>query len=255
MNTRGDRDTGEQVVLVVDDDPNILQFIKLELTTQGFVVVTAKSGDDAIRITEEQRPDLVLLDVMMPGMNGLEVLRRLRELSRIPIVLLTAKNKDQDKIRGLDMGADDYLSKPFNPEELSARVRAVLRRTEPSGQTRAIVRHGDIEIDLEKRVVKKAGEVISLTRTEWMLLQHLAANAGRTLLNAELLTRVWGPEYGTDLQYLRVWVSRIRSKLGDSNGVSNKTLITTISGVGYILNADEDIGAEPQTVQAAGSIA
>jgi two-component system, OmpR family, KDP operon response regulator KdpE len=233
------RDSSQPVVLAVDDDTGILQFIKLELSTQGFIVILARSGEEAIQLVESQRPDIVLLDVIMPEMNGLEVLRRLREISRVPVVLLTAKNRDQDKIRGLDMGADDYLPKPFNPEELSARVRAVLRRVKNPTAKRSVVKSGAIEIDLERRVVRKLGEPVTLTRTEWMLLQHLAANPGRTLLNAELLTRVWGPEYGSDLQYLRVWVSRLRSKLGEE-GKPNRSLITTVSGVGYILNACEE---------------
>lgn len=245
MSDSNGRDSTQPVILAVDDDSGILQFIKAELNTQGFVAITAQTGEEAIRLVEEQRPDLVLLDVIMPEMNGLEVLRRLREISQVPIVLLTAKNRDQDKIRGLDMGADDYLAKPFNPEELSARVRAVLRRVRNPSVSRSIVRSGNVEIDLERRVVKKGGEPVMLTRTEWMLLQHLAANAGRTLLNAELLTRVWGPEYGSDLQYLRVWVSRLRSKLGE-DGNANRTLITTVSGVGYILNADEEFAETEQ---------
>jgi two-component system KDP operon response regulator KdpE len=231
--------TVQPLVLAVDDEARVLQFIKLELSSQDFRVITAQNGVEALRMVEEQRPDLVLLDVIMPDMSGLEVMRRLRETSSVPIILLTARNRDQDKIRGLDMGADDYLAKPFNPEELSARVRAILRRGHPpAAGEESIVRSGAIEIDLAKRLVKKHGEVVSLTRTEWMLLQFLAANAGRVILNAELLTRVWGSEYSNDLQYLRVWVSRLRSKLGDDS--SNHQIIRTLPGVGYMLIADED---------------
>jgi DNA-binding response OmpR family regulator len=226
------------LVLAVDDEPSILQFIRHELMTQELSVVTAQNGEEALRLLEENRPDVVLLDVIMPDMSGLEVLRRIREISQVPIIILTARRSGEDKVRGLDMGADDYLAKPFNPEELSARVRAVLRRnrasTNPEG---GIVKSSAVEIDLERRMVTKYGEVVTLTRTEWQLLHYLARNAGRVILNAELLTRVWGPEYINDLQYLRVWVSRLRSKLG--NETSNHDIITTMAGVGYLLNADD----------------
>jgi two-component system KDP operon response regulator KdpE len=226
------------LILVIDDDQHILDFVKLELVTHEFRVVTARDGETALKIAEEQRPDLVVLDVIMPAMSGLEVMRRLRETSSIPIILLTGRNRDQDKVRGLDMGADDYLAKPFNPDELSARVRAILRRgnTLKDGPD-TIVRSGSVEIDLAKRLVKKDGELVLLTRTEWMLLHYLAANAGRAVTNSELLTRVWGVEYSSDVQYLRVWVSRLRAKLGDEN--ANRTLIKTLPGIGYMLVADE----------------
>ncbi len=228
------------LILVVDDDANILQFVKLELTSQEFRVATSQDGAEALKIVEEQRPDLVILDVVMPNMSGLEVMRRLRETSGVPIILLTGRNRDQDKVRGLDMGADDYLAKPFNPDELSARVRAILRRGHALDERpHPIVRNGNIEIDLVKRLVTKDGELVTLTRTEWLLLQYLATNAGRVIVNAELLTRVWGVEYSTDVQYLRVWISRIRHKLGEET--ANRTLIKTMPGVGYLLQADEPV--------------
>jgi two-component system KDP operon response regulator KdpE len=188
-------------------------------------------------MAEQQRPDIVILDIVMPEMSGLEVMRRLRERTSVPVILLTAKDHDEDKVRGLEMGADDYLVKPFNPEELSARVRAVLRRGfRPQVGAENIVRVANVEIDLNRRLVKKEGEVVSLTRTEWMLLQHLAANAGKVMLNTELLSKVWGPEYRDDLQYLRVWVSRLRSKLEPDP--SNPTIIKTLQGIGYLLDAE-----------------
>jgi len=231
------------LILVVDDDANILHFIKLELMSQEFRVVTTQDGAEALKFAEEQRPDLVVLDVVMPNMSGLEVMRRLREISRVPIILLTGRNRDQDKVRGLDMGADDYVAKPFNPDELSARVRAVLRRGQMLDEGKeTVLRNGNVEIDLEKRLVKKGGEIVTLTRTEWMLLQYLALNAGRVIVNSELLTRVWGVEYSSDIQYLRVWISRIRHKLGEDT--SNQTLIKTMPGVGYLLTVDEAVLAE-----------
>jgi two-component system KDP operon response regulator KdpE len=227
----------EPLILAVDDEAGILRLIKLELSSQGFRVVVANDGEEALRLAEQQRPDIVILDIIMPEMSGLEVMRRLRERTSVPVILLTAKDHDEDKVRGLELGADDYLVKPFNPEELSARVRAVLRRGfRPSVGTENIVRAGSVEIDLNRRLVKKDGEVVSLTRTEWMLLQHLAANAGKVMLNTELLSKVWGPEYRDDLQYLRVWVSRLRSKLEPDP--ANPVIIKTLQGIGYLLDAE-----------------
>ena len=227
----------EPLILAVDDEAGILRLIKLELSSQGFRVIVANDGEEALRLAEQQRPDIVVLDIVMPDMSGLEVMRRLRERTSIPIILLTAKDHDEDKVRGLELGADDYLVKPFNPEELSARVRAVLRRgfRPPAGGDN-IVTVGNVESDLSRRLVKKDGEVVSLTRTEWMLLQHLAANAGKVMLNTELLSKVWGPEYRDDLQYLRVWVSRLRSKLEPD--AANPTIIKTLQGIGYLLDAE-----------------
>lgn len=228
--------TAEPLILAVDDEVGILRLIKLELSSQGFRVVTASGGEEALRLAEQQRPDIAVLDIVMPDMSGLEVMRKLRERTSIPIILLTAKDNDADKVRGLELGADDYLVKPFNPEELSARVRAVLRRSVGLSSTENLVRAGNVEIDLNRRLVKKDGEIVTLTRTEWMLLQHLAANAGKVMLNTELLSKVWGPEYRDDLQYLRVWVSRLRSKLEDDP--ANPRIIKTLQGIGYLLAAD-----------------
>jgi two-component system KDP operon response regulator KdpE len=230
----------EPLVMAVDDEAGILRLIKLELSTQGFRVVTANSGEEALRTAEEQRPDIALLDIIMPEMTGLEVMRRLRERSAIPVILLTAKGSEADKVKGLELGADDYLAKPFSPDELSARVRAVLRRTVGSSATENIVRIGRIEVDLNRRLVKRDGQLVTLTRTEWMLLQHLAANVGKIMLNAELLSKVWGPEYRDDLQYLRVWVSRLRRKLEEDP--SKPRLIKTFQGIGYMLAQDDQEG-------------
>jgi two-component system KDP operon response regulator KdpE len=162
-------------------------------------------------------------------------MRRIRERSNTPIILVTAKDKDADKVRGLELGADDYIVKPFSLDELGARIRAVLRRT--TGQdTERVVRAKNVEIDLTRRLVKRDGELVSVTRTEWLLLQHLAANAGKVILNAELLSKVWGPEYRDDLQYLRVWVSRLRHKLEPEPG--NPTIIKTLQGIGYMFDAE-----------------
>jgi len=230
--------TAEPLILAVDDEVGIQRLIKLELSSQGFRVVTASEGEEALRLAEQQRPDIAVLDIVMPDMSGLEVMRKLRERTGIPIILLTAKDNDADKVRGLELGADDYLVKPFNPEELSARVRAVLRRSVGLSNAEIPVRAGDVEIDLNRRLVKRNGEIVTLTRTEWMLLQHLAANAGKVMLNTELLSKVWGPEYRDDLQYLRVWVSRLRGKL--EADPSSPAIIKTLQGIGYLLDADEE---------------
>ncbi len=227
--------TTEPLLLVVDDEAGILRLMKLELSAQGFRVITAGDGESAIAMAEEHRPDAILLDIMMPGASGLEVMRRLRERSNVPVLLVTAKDKDTDKIRGLELGADDYIVKPFNPDELGARVRAVLRRA-LSQDVERVVRAGNVEIDLTRRLVHKSGEPVALTRTEWLLLQHLAVNAGKVMLNTELLTRVWGPEYRDDLQYLRVWISRLRAKLEDTP--SSPRIIRTLQGIGYLFEAE-----------------
>lgn len=226
----------EPLLLVVDDEPGVLRLIKLELRGRGFRVVTASNGEEALRLAEEQRPDAVVLDLMMPGLSGLEVMRRLREQSNVPIVLVTAKDRDSDKIRGLELGADDYVVKPFNPDELGARIRAVLRRT-VAGEVQRVIRAGNVEIDLDRRLVHKSGAQVSLTRTEWLLLHHLAANPDKVILGPELLTKVWGPEYCDDLQYLRVWVSRLRAKLEDMP--SEPRIIRTLPGIGYMLATDD----------------
>lgn len=244
----------EPLVLAVDDEPGILRLVKLELNAQGCRVVTAENGGEALRMAEEHRPDIVLLDIVMPDMDGLEVMRQLRERSSVPVILLTAKGSDTDKVRGLELGADDYLAKPFSPEELSARVRAVLRRSVVAPTPDKIVRLGDIEVDLNRRLVTRNGEQLTLTRTEWMLLQHLASNPGKVMLNAELLTKVWGPEYRGDLQYLRVWVSRLRRKIEEDP--SHPRFIKTLQGIGYMLDTTPLEGSgEEETQQAEQALA
>jgi two-component system KDP operon response regulator KdpE len=223
-------------VLVVDDDHGVLRLVELELSEQGFDVRTALTAKDALTAAYEQRPDLVILDVMLPDRSGLEVMRELRERVPVPIILLTARGADNDKVRGLELGADDYVAKPFNPAELTARARAVLRRIRAGDAAAPVVRAKDVEIDLDRRLVMRAGELVALTRTEWQLLQSLAEHPGKVLGSVELLTRVWGPEFRDDLQYLRVWISRLRSKLDPQR--SEPELIQTFPGIGYMLNGE-----------------
>jgi two-component system KDP operon response regulator KdpE len=227
--------TTEPLVLAVDDEAGMLRLLKLELAEQGFRVITASDGEEALKVTEEQRPDIVLLDVMMPEMTGLEAMRRLREQTNAPIILVTGRDSDKDKVTGLEQGADDYIVKPFSPEELAARIRAVLRRSSGALPTERVVRAGEIEIDLERRTVTRRGEPLDLTRTEWLLLQSLAANHGKVMMNAELLSKVWGPEYRDDVQYLRVWVSRLRAKIEENP--AEPTIVRTRPGIGYVLEA------------------
>ncbi len=223
-------------ILAVDDDERVLNFLRAKLKASGYEVLTASDGTEALEQAQAQEPDLVLLDVLMPKMDGFETLKQLRRFSAVPVIMLSAKGADVDKIRGLDLGADDYLPKPFNPDELVARVEAMMRRIEPAERRRAfdLISVGSLTIDFKKRMVVIQGEEKYLTRIEWLLLSELAHNAGRLMLYEELLTRVWGPEYRDDIQTLRTWISRLRSKLeGDSNRVK---LIRTMPKVGYIMD-------------------
>ena len=233
----------EAQILVVDDSASLRRLINAELTSQGYRVIEAADGLEGLRLASEEKPDAIVLDILMPEMSGLEVLAQLREGTQVPVIMLTGKDQDSDKIRGFELGADDYVTKPFNPEELAARVRAVLRRTSLPQETEASLTIGNIEIDLHRRMVKKDGVMLALSRTEWTLLQHLAGNPDRTILNAELLSKVWGPEYREDMTYLRVWVSRLRSKL-EANP-AKPTIIKNIPNVGYRLQTTrEQAGAD-----------
>lgn len=217
-------------VLIVDDEPPIVRLIQANLASDGMRVLTAPNGPDALAILEDEPVDLVVLDVTMPGMDGFEVLRRIRQSSNVPVIMLTARTLDVEKLRGLTSGADDYMTKPFNPDELAARITAVLRRTsgQPMGAADRL-RYGDVVIDLEQRRVLRGDAEIHFSRTEWELLTELASNPGKVLLHRELLTRIWGSEFQDESQYLRTWVSRLRNKLGDA------VRITTFSGLGYRL--------------------
>lgn len=225
------------LIMVVDDEPPIARLVRAKLQADGYGVVTASRGEEALKLLDDERPDLIILDVMMPGMDGFETLRHVRERGQIPVILLTARSGDADKLRGLQGGADDYVAKPFNPDELSARVAAVLRRAAgaaPAGG-RTVLKYPGLEIDLERRRVLLDGEEIRLSRTEWELLAQLAGNAGRVMLHGELLSRIWGPEFRDEAHYLRTWVSRLRAKL-EPNG-ADPSLITTFPGLGYRLEA------------------
>jgi two-component system KDP operon response regulator KdpE len=223
------------LVLVVDDEAPIQRFVRAELEAQGYQVLLAGDGAEALARVADDRPDLVLLDVMMPDMDGFEVLRRLRAASAVPVIMLTARGGDLDTVRGLQSGADDYITKPFNPEELTARITAVLRRSQAAvgGPRRLHYPAEAVTIDLERRTVTVRGAAVRLSKTEWQVLEELASHAGRVLLHRELLTRIWGPEYVDDVHYLRIWVSRLRAKL--ERDPAAPALLHTLPGLGYRL--------------------
>ena len=224
----------QPLVLVVDDEQAILALVEIEFRAQGFHVLTATSGEEALRKAVDQRPDIVVIDIVMPEMSGHELLRRLRQTSNVPVIFLTGKDKDSDRVMGLELGADDYVVKPFAPEELTARIRAVLRRSLATPHYGNVVQAGVVEIDIDRRLVKRSGNLVSLSGTEWVLLQYLAQNAGRIVLNAQLLSDVWGPNYREEVDYLRLWISRLRRKLEDDP--SKPALIKTHIGIGYMLD-------------------
>ena len=231
----------EPLVLVADDEVRITKLVSLALRDHGFRVVVATGGREALQKAEEYRPDVIVLDIVMPDLDGMEVMRELQGRRPVPVILLTAKGSTADKAQGLDLGADDYVAKPFHPDELAARIRAVLRRAAGAAPGNGVLAFDDIEIDLERRIVRRDGELVQFSRTEWLLLQHLAANAGKVVLHTELLTKVWGPEYRDDLQYLRVWISRVRRKLGAPAGEPGR--IKTLQGIGYLLDVEPGSGS------------
>lgn len=234
--------TGRQLILVVDDDAPILRLVRAKLQADGYRVLTAMNGQEAVDLTVSEQPDLVVLDVMMPVMDGLAAMQHIREASKVPIILLTARSSATEKIRGLDSGADDYLTKPFNPDELSSRVAAVLRRaTTTVASAEPVLGYEQLTIDLNQRRIRRKGEEIRLTRTEWELLLQLARQPGRVMRHGELLARIWGPEFRDETYYLRTWISRLRAKLEDDP--EHPKLIITYPGIGYRLEAPTE-GAE-----------
>jgi two-component system KDP operon response regulator KdpE len=223
-------------ILVVDDDQQILDFLRPKLKGAGYNVLTASNGFEALEQAKAQEPDLLVLDMMMPEKDGLETLKEIRDFSAVPVIVLSARGADADKIKGLEFGADDYLSKPFNPDELLARIKALRRRFEPAEARKALrtLSFEDLTIDFEKRVFTVGGEEIYLTNIEWLLLIELARNAGRLVTYNHLLARVWGAEYRDDVQLVRSWISRLRHKI--EKEPDNPKLIRNLPKAGYILN-------------------
>jgi two-component system KDP operon response regulator KdpE len=228
-------------ILVIDDEPDVIESVRLGFTLQWreIDVLGAASGEAGLDVIEQDRPDLVLLDVGLPDTDGFETLRQIRAFSDVPVLMLTARDDSMDKVKGLELGADDYITKPFNHLELMARVKAVLRRLDmPAPASRApSFRSGDLEVDFAKQQARLRGERLDLTPTEYKLLYHLVRNAGHVLQHGTLLSKVWGREYIDEVDYIRVYIRRLREKLGDDP--ENPKYIRTERGLGYRFVTDE----------------
>ena len=226
-------DFSRRRILVVDDEERMVRFIRMNLEHDGFEVSEAFNGKEAIQKIRDVTPDLILLDIMMPDLDGFEVLETVREVSQVPVIMLTAKGEEDDRVRGLELGADDYVTKPFSPRELVSRVKAVLRRTE--GATGSM--HGLIEvderlkIDFDRREIWLEGKLVKLRPTEYRMLYHLVQNAGWVVTHDQLLTKVWGYEYRDEPHYVRLYINYLRQKLEETP--SDPKYILTERGVGY----------------------
>jgi DNA-binding response OmpR family regulator len=227
-------------VLAVDDEPRVMKLLEANLKSSGYSVLTAADGEEALQIFEREMPDLVLLDLMLPKMDGYAVCRRIREFSAVPVIMLTARSSQVDLIHGFEVGADDYLTKPFSIAELLMRVQAVLRRSKWPEDivTREGFKAGPIEIDFALHQVTTSGSEVKLTPTEYRLLAYMASNANRVLTHRELLRAVWGPEYGEETEYLRVYMRYLRQKLEPEP--SNPQYLLTQPGAGYMIYQPEE---------------
>jgi DNA-binding response OmpR family regulator len=226
-------DQRDMTILIVDDEPRIRDFVRLDLEMENYRVIEAGNGIEALEKLRENLPDLVLLDVMMPEMDGFETLKAIREVSTVPVIMLTVRQSEQDRIHGLDLGADDYMAKPFSSRELLSRIRALLRRSmmpAPARKTEIIV-DPDLKIDFARREVIVRGKKVVLRPTEYRLLYHLVNNAGRLLTHETLLSKVWGREYRDESHYLRLYITYLRQKLEEDP--SHPRYILTERGVGY----------------------
>jgi two-component system, OmpR family, KDP operon response regulator KdpE len=224
-------------VLVVDDEPSILRAIRLNLERHGYQVSTAETGEQALEHAARQPVDLILVDIGLPDLDGFEVIRQVRARTSTPIVVLSVREAERDKVRALDLGADDYLTKPFGVEELLARIRVALRHAaRPAQGAAAVFRTGELEIDLEKRRVRVSEQEIHLTPTEYELLKAFVSHPNKVLTDLMLLRQVWGPEYASEAHYLHVYVARLRKKL--ESDPQNPRYLVTEPGVGYRLLAD-----------------
>lgn len=220
-------------VLIVDDDHKLVEAIELYFSRVGYDVITAADGLQGMQQMYSQRPDLIILDVMMPKMDGWETCRRIREISDVPVIMLTARGQESDRVMGLKLGADDYVAKPFSLKELEARVEAVLRRTRlpPPDKGRILYADDELVIDSDRLEVSKGGERVQLTATEQRLLFYLAENAGRVLTNEQILKAVWGPEYVDEADYVKLYVWRLRKKI--EKDPRQPEYILTERGLGY----------------------
>ena len=227
-------------ILAVEDEPRVLKLLKANLESSGYAVLTAADGEEALQTMERELPDLVLLDLMLPKMDGYAVCRRIREFSSVPIIMLTARSAQVDLIHGFEVGADDYLTKPFSITELLMRVQAVLRRSKWPEEivSRQGFKAGPIEIDFAQHLVTAAGNAVKLTPTEYRLLAYMASNPNRVLMHRELLRAVWGPEYGEETEYLRVYMRYLRQKLEPEP--SKPQFLLTQPGAGYMFHQPEE---------------
>ncbi len=222
-------------ILVVDDDIRMLRMMKRMLELEGFQVIIADTGDMALKSFESETPELVLLDIMMPDMDGYTVCQRIREFSQVPIIMVTAKGDDKEKVEGLNVGADDYVTKPFSASELAARVRAVLRRTGTKDRPQEVIfQYKDLLLDFASRRVSVNNTELQLTSTEYKLLSYISQNAGRVVTPDQLLDKVWGEKYMGAPHLLQVNIARLRKKLGDN--AKKPTYILTRPGIGYIIS-------------------
>jgi len=223
--------TKKTKILVVDDEPKIRMFIRANLAARGYEVYLAQDGIEAVETAGRVLPDVIVLDVNMPRVDGIEACRRIREWADMPIIILSVRGDEKDKVRALDEGADDYITKPFGIEELLARIRVALRRSTRVATSVPVFTAGDLEVDLSKHAVKRQGRVVKLTRTEYELLAYLVSNCGKVLTHRELLHNVWGSEYGEESEYVRTFITQLRRKIEDDP--SNPRFIVTEPRIGY----------------------
>ena len=217
-------------ILIADDDPQILRALRITLTARGYEVETASDGTEALRLAVDWRPELLVIDLGMPGLTGIEVIEAVRGWSQLPILVVSGRSDSLDKVDALDAGADDYVTKPFAADELLARIRALSRRV-PSATDEPVVAFGDVVVDLSARTVTRAGLPVRLTPTEWRLLETLVRNPGRLVTRETLLTEVWGPQYTTDTGYLRLYIGQLRKKL--EAVPAEPAHLLTEAGMGY----------------------
>ena len=227
--------SGERI-LIVDDEPQILRFLRPSLTAAGYEVITAATGAEALKLAAHKAPDAILLDLGLPDLDGKEVIQRLRAWSSVPIIVVSARDRETEKISALDLGADDYIDKPFGIGELLARLRTALRHATQQAGEMTIFTAGDLVVDLSAHSVTRDGLPVRLTPKEFELLAMLVRHAGRVLTHTQILTAVWGPAHTHDVQYLRVFIGQLRQKLGRPK--EDASLIQTEPGIGYRLSAD-----------------
>jgi DNA-binding response OmpR family regulator len=226
-------------ILIADDEPAIRKFVRANLEARDYEIILATDGNEAIGLIEKELPDLIILDIMMPKLDGFEVCHQIREWSQTPIIILSARGGEMDKVKCLEMGADDYITKPFGVDELLARVKAVMRRVQSSSESTSLPAYcfGDLTVDFSKHLVSLRGENINLTATEYRMLSYLAMNAGRVITASQLLDHVWGEEYSGADHLLQVNIGRLRQKLGDN--ARDPTYIQTKAGIGYMITKGE----------------